>query len=169
MWHPVEDIAEAWKCSASIWGKVSVVSFYFICWTTVFLNLLSVFHPLKLESYACPLERLHTTDLVTTYIVLIMRLWLLTIMFFFAMVARSGWTLFSTGVLVLYWIANYLIHFPLFLGQHDDDDLACLNQFWQPIGHVVSGVVVIAHVFKWVDEEKVKPQTFSKSESCKNE
>jgi hypothetical protein len=109
MWHPVEDIAEAWKCSASIWGKVSVVSFYFICWTTVFLNLLSVFYPLKLESYACPLERLHTTDLVTTYIVVIMRLWLLTIMFFFAMVARSGWTLFSTGVLVLCWIANYAV------------------------------------------------------------
>jgi hypothetical protein len=58
---------------------------------------------------------------------------------------------------------------PLFLGHHDEDDLACLNQFWQPIGHVVSGVVIIAYVFKWVDEEKIKFQTFSKSESCKNE
>jgi hypothetical protein len=152
MWNPVLDVVGSWKRTSSGWGKVSVAAFYGICWMTLLINLVAIYNPLKLEYYACPVASLHPADPITTYIVLILRLWEWTLVVFFGLVLRNGWTFQSLGLLVIYWIPFYFLHLPAYAGLHGNAALDCIKSFWPPIGYPVLGVLVVTLAFKMMDE-----------------
>jgi hypothetical protein len=152
MWNPVLDFFGSWRSCASSWGKVSVVAFYLVCWLTLLGNVVAIFNPLKLEFYACPLNSLQPNDLITLYIVLILRLWELTIVVLFVLVLWNGWTLHTVGLLATYWILFYALHLPAFAGQNGDSALDCITDVWSPIGYSVAGVLLLTFAFTWMYE-----------------
>jgi hypothetical protein len=152
MWNPVLDFVGSWRSSVSPWGKVSVVAFYLICWMTLLVNVLAIYNPLKLDFYACPLSSLEPNDRFVSYIVLILRLWELTMVVFFVLVLWNGWTLQTTGLLVTYWILYYVLHLPAYAGLHGDSALDCIKYVWSPIGYAVAGILLFTFAFKWMDE-----------------
>jgi hypothetical protein len=152
MWNPVLDFMGSWRSTSSGWGKVSVFAFYGICWLTLLINLGAMYNPLKLESYACPVASIQPSDPITSYIVLILRLWEWTAVVFFGSVLRSGWTFQSIGLLVIYWIPFYFLHLPAYAGLHGDASLDCIKNFSPPIDFTVIGVVLVTFALKLMDE-----------------
>jgi hypothetical protein len=161
MWNPIHDITESWGSAASSWGKVSVAAYFSVCWFTILYNALGLVNPLKFEPYACGMKELHSHESVTAYVVFVLRLWELTVVFFFGLLIWNGWTLRSTGVLAAFWLALYLVHVPWYWAHNEYVDCIMAHP---SVGYTLTAVVVIAISFKWIDD-KIKARTSTPGET----
>jgi hypothetical protein len=160
MWNPIHDITESWGGAASSWGKVSVAAYFSVCWFMLLWNALCIVNPLKFEVYACGVKELHSHESITSYVVFLLRLWELTVVFFFGLLIWNGWTFHSTEVLTAFWVAMYLFHLPWHWTRNEYVD--CIMAY-PSIGYTITAVVVIAIGFKWIDD-KIKARSSSPGE-----